>query len=301
MRTTTWENLGTTFTGNEKLISGLPEAMCFKVDKKPMGFMTDANEFQRVNGTSTVVDEFGRAYGPVSDNYGVVDNPTALGALQYIEGMDIVKYGALNNGMQFIIGKLDEVNILGDAFTPYLIFRNSFNGKFPIQAAICPLRIVCQNQFNIAFKEAQNTINIKHTAKAEQKLEQAREILLGTADYLANLKAKAEKYATIKVSEAEVAHIIEDLFPLKDTMSERQAQVIKDKRAAFIAARLANDNANFRNTVWGMINAYTDFITHEQPVRQTKTQSENQFLAVTFDPRIMAKMMEIINARTLIA
>ena len=129
-RTSTWANLGTEYKG-QSLISGIPEEMCFKVEKRPMGYIDNNGSFKVVKGTSTVVNEHGRAYGPVSDNYGIVDNPTALGSLQYIDGFDIKRYGELKNGMPFIIGSLPEVNILGDAFTPYLIFRNSFNGQIP--------------------------------------------------------------------------------------------------------------------------------------------------------------------------
>ena len=89
--------------------------------------------------------------------------------------------------MVYIIGKLPEVDILGDTFTPHVIFRNGFSGKVKISAAICPLRIVCQNQFNFAFQDTQNSVAIRHVQNAGVKLQEAREVLRVSADFMAEL------------------------------------------------------------------------------------------------------------------
>ena len=88
-RTTTWENLGTDFVrGATKTINGVPEQMIFDVEKRPMGYLDNQGNFRQVKGTSTVVDEFGRAYGPVSDNYGIIRNDEALSVIEYIDGFE---------------------------------------------------------------------------------------------------------------------------------------------------------------------------------------------------------------------
>ena len=291
MRTSTFENLGE----NISILSenGIPAKMDFEVSLRPMGYLDDNGAFNRVEGNSTVVDEFGRAYGAVSDNYQPINNAEALGFVSDIDNLELKKFGSLNNGMQFLIGQLPTLDILGDDYTPYLCFRNSFNGRYPIQMAICPLRIVCQNQLNLAFRNAENAFNIRHTVNAKGRLEEAQRIMMGTATYLDELKRRAEKFANTKVTEAEVATIMDELFPIKDNMTDRQKNTINAKRTAFTLARYTDDTANFRGTFWGLLNAYTDFITHEEPVRQTKTQAENHFTAVTFDPRIMARFMQI--------
>lgn len=299
-RTTTWANIGTDVTNSTKIISGIPSDMIFDVRKEPMGYM-DNGDFKRVKGTSTIVDEFGRAYGPVSDNYGIITNEEALSVIEYVDGFEMKKYGALNNGMQFIIGSLGEMNILGDKFTPYLIFRNSFNGRYPLQMAICPLRIVCQNQLNLAFREADNTVNIRHTAKASSRIEEAHRIMLSTNDYLKELNKQAERYATIKLSDADITAIMKELFPITENMTDRQKRTVEDRIAQFNAAKHSADLSNFKGTVWGIIQAYADFTTHQTIQRETKTAEENRFMAVTFDPKMMANFMRIVNARVGIA
>ena len=91
-RTTTWAGIGTDFVqGKTQTINGVPEEMIFDVEKKPMGFITNDGNFQIVKGTSTVVDQFGHAYGPVSDNYGIVNNVDALSVIEYIDGFETKK------------------------------------------------------------------------------------------------------------------------------------------------------------------------------------------------------------------
>ena len=296
-RTTTWANIGTDFTSETKTISGVPESMLFNVEKRPMGYLNNKGEFVVQKGTSTVVDEFGRSYGPVSDNYGIIRNDEALGVIEFIDGFKTEKYGSLtHSGMQFIIGSLGEMNILGDTFTPYLIFRNSFSGHYPLQMAICPLRIVCQNQLNWAFKNTTNTVNIRHTKKAVERIEEAHRIMLSTSDYLKELNKQAEKYATMKLTSADLNYIASSLFPIKDDMTDRQKHTIEDKLACFLKAGQSDDLVNFKGTAWGLIQQYADYLTH-LPQKNTKTGEENKFIAVTFDPRMMAALVDLINQR----
>lgn len=305
MRTTTWENLGTEFIqGSTPTINGVPEDMIFDVERRDLGYMNSNGVFVKEKNTSTIVKVVNgkevESYGSVSDNYGIISNEEALGVVGYIDGFECKKYGSLSNGMQFIIGSLGEMNILGDVFTPYLIFRNSFNGYYPLQMAICPLRIVCQNQLNLAFKEATNTVHIRHTKKAIERVEEAHRIMLSTNEYLTTLNAQAEKYANAKFSPTDIERIIGELFPLTPDMSDRQKETIRDRIVAFRAALMQDDLANFKNTGWGLIQAYADYQTHLEAKRSTKTVAENRFMAVTFNPRLMQALVEMVESRMLV-
>ena len=74
-----------------------------------------------------------------------------------------------------------------------------------------------------------------------------------------------------------------------------QKKTIEDNIANFQRAIREDDNANFRGTAWGMINAYSDFLTHPVVQRETKTMAENNFIAVTFDPRPLMAMLSMVN------
>jgi hypothetical protein len=186
--------------------------------------------------------------------------------------------------MVYIIAKLPEVDILGDAFTPHVIFRNGFSGKYKITAAICPLRIVCQNQFNVAFREAANTVTIRHVGNANAKLEEAREVLKKSADFMVTLNACAETLAGTKLSPWMVDQVLNRLFPIEDleNMNAFKRNRLVTAREAFTTAYNHDDNQNFKGTAWGIVNAYTDYITHLAPSGQVQTRDEGKFMKVTF-------------------
>jgi hypothetical protein len=208
------------------------------------------------------------------------------------------KAGETASGMVYVIGKLPEVSILGDSFIPHVIFRNGFNAKVKITAAICPLRIVCQNQFNFAFKHTQNTIVIRHVQNAERKLAEAREILKMSADYMSELAKMAEKYATIRLDATQLDRLLKQMFPLDgiEEMNAFKRHNLEEQLARFRQAYLAEDNQNFRGTAWGVINAYTDFITHKIPQGKTATKEEGKFVMVTFHPALMNAIFQHMTA-----
>lgn len=50
----------------------------------------------------------------------------------------------------------------------------------------------------------------------------------------------------------------------------------------------------YEGTAWGLINAYTDFITHEPAMGKTGTKVENKFINMTFKPNTTGKIVDFI-------
>ena len=296
MRTNTFTNLGTNTIGATTVEEALRiGGLDYEVQKKPI-YLADGTEIHGYK--STVRNTDNHIYGIVSDKYNVVQNREGFGFINYLkDDIQFEKIGETSGGMIYLIASLEPIRILGDEFKPHLIFRNSHNGRFQLQTTICPLRIVCQNQFNIAFKESPNTITIRHSSQAEVRLKEAFHVLKGTADYMKELNIKAEQWATTKVSNQQINKIIEELFPLNNDMKDFQIQRLEDSKLSFIQAYKTNDNGNFQNTMWGLINAYSDYITHREPTRKTATSEENKFVAVTFDPSLMMNFIQLVNSK----
>lgn len=297
MRTATWANIGNSVSSNTEMIGNIPAEMCFTVHKEPLfAINPTTDERTKINGFSTVInDSTGVAYGPVSDKYTAVDNLEALGAVQYIEDFKALKWGESSRGMQYLIGSLPNVNILGDEFTPHLVFRNSFDGSSNIQMAICPLRIVCQNQISWALKEANNSVNLRHTRNVGEKLAEAQRLICSTDKYMRELNKEAERYANIKLSKNNIDKIISELFPIPKDASDIQKARAQAKIDQFKKAYKCSDNQNFKGTAWGLINAFSDFASHAEIVRKTETAEENRFMTVTFDPRLFVALTNLIN------
>lgn len=298
-RTTTWHALGKDVSECKNVAQVLEKSrLNYEVEKclvyadvgggiqVPYEYRDDTGRYVEIpNRCVTARMSDGHLYDVVSDKYEVVQNCDAFDFVNYMsDDLQFEKAGETDSGMVFIIGKLPEVNILGDSFVPHVIFRNGFSGKIKISAAICPLRMVCQNQFNFAFSGAQNTINIRHTSNASIKLQEAKETLKISADYMAKLSQEAEKYAGIHFNKFQVNRIINELFPMGDAenMNPYKRNRLEAAKAEFINAYNTDDNQNFKGTAWGLINAYTDFMTHKIPVGPSQTKEENKFINVTF-------------------
>lgn len=301
-RPTSWSNIGKDVSQCRNLNHVLTASgLDYEVTKKPVFAQDGGNNptFKPIpNRFVTTRNNDGHMYDVVSDKFQIVQNRDAFDFVNYM-GNDLTfeKAGETSNGMVYIIGKLPEVNILGDAFTPHVIFRNGFSGKVKITAAICPLRIVCQNQFNFAFRNTQNAVTIRHVGNAEAKLQEAREVLKLSANYMAEINAMANQYVGVKLTPDQLEKVVNQMFPMAniESMNSFKRHQLEAARTAFVNAYNADDNGNFRGTAWGLINAYTDYITHKVPMGKSATKEEGKFMTATFHP---AMMNAILNAMT---
>ena len=289
MRTSTWTNIGKDVTACKDMEQVLQmSGLDYTVEKRPIFTYPDIED----DGTRMVIPnrfittrrQDGHTYDVVSDKFEIIQNRDAFDFVKYMgDELLFEKAGETQSGMVFVIGKLPEVDILGDRFTPHVIFRNGFSGKVKITAAICPLRIVCQNQFNFAFKNTANTVQIRHVGNAEAKLEEAKEVLRLSADYMAELNTMAEHFAAMRLDKARMERITDYLFPMPtEDMNPFKRKSLEDARAKFISAHDAEDNRNFRGTAWGMVNAYTDYLTHKEPAGKREDRFEGKFVNTTF-------------------
>lgn len=281
-RTATWNNVGVDVKGAKAIKEVLKIAnLDYIVEKEPVYFKSGEvvpNRFVTVKqGTE-------EAFGIVKSNYEVIQNEEAFSFADYLvpEGLEFLKAGETKaNKLVYIIGVLPSINLLGDEITPHLIIQNSHCGSSLLKATICPLRIVCQNQFNLSFNGSDNNMRIRHTASAKHKIQIASEIMVQNSTYLEKFKKEAFKLAMSKVSKSQEENIINSVFVINEELTNRQMEKILIAREAFKAAYNSNDNQNFKGTKWGLINAYTDYLTHK-PFKDTKNGVENNFLRVTF-------------------
>lgn len=280
MRESSWSNIGTdvsmcTNMDDVLRMSGLD----YEVRKTDL--MTV--DGMPVKGQVALCNDDG-VLGVVSDKFGIVQNREAFQFVDYMgENITYEKAGQTKSGMVYVIAKLQEVAILGDSFIPHVIFRNGFNGRWSIAAAICPLRFVCQNQFSIAFGNSSNTVTVRHTMDVHGRLEEAKEVLHKSADYMMHLNELAERLSLKKMGHQEVLKVANTLFPVGEDSGPRAIAIAERNREALFAAYNAPDNANYTGTAWGLVNAYADYMTHREPGGRKETRNENKFMKLSFD------------------
>lgn len=294
-RTATWENVGTNVSKQTSVDEILEQAnLDYTVVKEPVYLQDGILVPSRI---ATVKKETREPIGLVSSRYEVYQNADAFKFLEEIPDIEFIRAGETYNGMVYIIGKLPSLTILNDTFTPYVIFQTSHNGWFSLRATICPLRIVCQNQFAMSFKNMQNTISIRHSSRIDSNIVAAQQLLKDTATYMQGFTNTAEELALLRITDTDRNKIIDAFFDSTKAITDRQKEALDVKKSSLNLCYNDDDNANFRGTAWGVVNAFTDYETHRTR-KQTERSAETTFSQVTFDPTALTKLLSIIKSTT---
>ena len=267
-RTAAWNGIGTEFRTKSLHDAFKAYDLDYRVHAVPVsGISEDGSTLQVPRCLLTYRTDTNQPFGIVSEKYPIIQNQEALGFIEAIigdSGMELVRGGHTSWGSYYMIGELPEVQILEDTIRPHLIFQSSHDGSVPLKATICMLRMICQNQFAHSFKESPATIRVLHKGNTEEKLKTAATTLLGVREYISTYGQKAEEYAGKKVTAKMLNKIIEGYFKSPDDATPRVEERIVQQRESFQSAYQELDNGNLRGTLWGVINAYTDYSTHRQ-------------------------------------
>ena len=230
-------------------------------------------------------------YNIAKKSYTICQNADAFSMVNMLkEDVNIVRAGETESGMIYMIGELPEISVLGDAFKPHLIIQNSHTADFALKTAIVPLRVVCQNQYSVAFKEAKNTQTIRHTSSINSAILEANIALESAYNYLKVFGHKAEELSMKKVN---ANSLINKMFEVPPEATARSADRIEANKQEFLNIYNNDDNGNFRGTAWGLLNAATDYETHKS---STRSSDENKFVATIAYPEFTRRVMSLINA-----
>lgn len=277
IRTATWGSIGhdiyTASTVEEALrLSHLD----YNVEKVPV-FLENGTPIPGAFATKRTDTD--QTFGVVGKGFEVIQNVEALDFINPLleQGMTFLKAGETSK-IVYLIGQLPAIEVLGDKVVPHVIFQNSHNGSSTLKATIAPLRIVCQNQFNITFRKAANQINIRHTKSIKDRLHTAQQVLIANTEYLTEFQKLAIQMAGEKVTPKAVESWMDQVLDINPAALTKKDE---EKKEALMAAYKADDNANFLGTQWGLVNAYADYITHRPLQRETETAKANRFVKTT--------------------
>lgn len=221
--------------------------------------------------------------GVVSDRYQVVQNEEAFAFTDELlgEGVEYETAGSLQGGRKtFILAKLPQRFIIaGDEITPYFVIMNSHDGSCAIKAAMTPVRVVCQNTLNLAFRTAKRTWTTKHTSNIMERIDDAKTTLQFAERYMGELGRGVDELIHKRLTDKKVMEYMSEFFTVTEDMTAAQRKnnltMLNDmKRRYFDAPDLQEVGKNG----YRFVNAVSDFATHAEPIRKTKNYKENLFL-----------------------
>lgn len=251
------------------------------------------------NYKANVRSSDGQVLGIVGDRYKVIQNSEAFSFTDDIIGGD-VRYetaGSLNGGKKiWLLAKLPETEIAGDKTEPFMCFSNTHDGSGAIRVCMTPVRVVCSNTLNLALDGAKRAWSVRHTGDLQSKMHEARICLQMANAYMGELAKEADRLANTTVSRAQLDQILEELFPVDESSSQREKENVKKLKDEFMVCYFAPDILKFRGTAWGAVNAMSDMISHNAPRRKTANYRENNWGRIMDGHILMDKICEKVRA-----
>lgn len=223
--------------------------------------------------------------GIVSDRYQIVQNEEAFAFTDELlvlgGGVRYETAGALQGGRRtFMLARLPQRFIIaGDEIVPYFVIMNSHDAGSSIKAAMTPVRVVCQNTLNLAFRTAKRTWMTKHTSNIMERIDDARITLQFAEQYMKEMGKGVDELVHKRLTDKKVMEYMSEFFPVTEDMTASQKKnnlaLLNDMKARYFDAP---DLRGMGKNGYRFVNAVSDFATHAAPIRMTKNYRENLFL-----------------------
>lgn len=187
--------------------------------------------------------------------------------------------GVINKGERaWILAKMpDHIRVGKDDITEnYVLISNGFNGTTAVQAAITPIRTVCENTLNMALNSAKQKISIAHTPNIDKAIEKAAEMLGIFNQYNKEMEEVYNQMARKMVSVDDVSLFLETLIPKKEeTTAKTKGDEYKEDILKFFETGVGQDIKTANGTVYGLVNAVTGFTSHVKEYTSGEAKMKN--------------------------
>jgi phage/plasmid-like protein (TIGR03299 family) len=202
-----------------------------------------------------------------------------------------VVFGSLTVPREMVL----DPNGANDKTQLYLIVWTSHDGSVAVQAAITPVRVVCQNTLNLAMKQSKQSFKIRHTQSADGKIQIARETLGLTFGYFDEFEKQAQELFKQEITDKQFHDIIRAVYPKPAEDASKLAKTKWENKVILLDDLYFNSptNANIKGTKWGAFNALTERLDYFRTTRGNSSDSK-WASASGFDPIITAEKNKIL-------
>lgn len=215
--------------------------------------------------------------GVVGRDYHVIQNVDAFSFFDGIlGGKDGILYetaGVLGKGERiFITAKLPDYIKVGksDLIEQFLFLTTSHDGFGSITASFTPIRICCQNTLNAALRKQGNSIKIRHTASAYDKLKEAHKLLGITNQLSKEMEEIFNHWAKVKITDKQVKKLVQmAMAPNRETLDNLQKgrqdefssvfNNMVDKVLEYSATNPTQQMETTKGTLFGTYNSVTGY------------------------------------------
>lgn len=225
-------------------------------------------------------------YGIVSDNRYFLSSHKDVLSIAYdvVKDAPVETMGLLYDGREmFLLLKLPEFKVVGDALRPYLLLVNPLDGRKAIRARYCCTRVVCDNTKNIALGEkTEYKIALRHGKNHQEKLRAwLANAWLSKDEAIIFMTEFYTKLYDTPMSNNQRLKILEKVYPNPDEIDEKASD---SELAAYIAgkdkAREDRQNvltilsksptltSDMRGNAYGLLESIVEYEDYSRPYRR---------------------------------
>jgi len=175
----------------------------------------------------------------------------------------------------------------------YLIVWTSHDGSVAVQAAVTPVRVVCQNTLNLAMAHAKQSFKIRHTQSVDGRIAVARETLGLALGYFDEFEKEAQALYSQTITDAEFSKLIQTIYPKPPQDAAKVALTKWENKVVLLDELYHNSptNATIKGTKWGAFNAITERLDY---YRSSRGNAETLMAGASgFDPILTAEKNKI--------
>ena len=268
-----WQSSADALAAAEMDFDVRQEQLFWNLDLDGIIYQQDAPMFGNVRCTDD------KLLGCVTPQYHILQNHDAFALLDpFLENGVITHAGMTQDGLCFMVAEVNTTTIGGEEYQVNLMCTNSFNAKYPCQIIMTPVRIICQNMYRGLIKD--RIFLAKHTMTAGDRLKQIASsdavdrTLVAFTEIINNSQAK-------KLTLKQVQNLVALMFPYPKPGEREETFKLKadEQREKFMDVYYnAPDNQDHHGTAFGFVNAYMDYLSHRDPVRNTSVAWDDRRL-----------------------
>lgn len=251
------------------------------VEKQPI-FDKRGKELSVLGTFRSDTDEY---LGTVGSNYQIVQNDELFRMPEQLvkSGLDIKFAGAgeFDGGesvyVKYKLPYTIDVAKIGDIVDTFLMIKTKHDGRGSVITKLYLERLVCTN--GLTTKEGQMVSYVRHSASAQEKLEEIKKVILRSGQDVEVFGNLANTLAKVNLTMDDTRTMLEKVYYVDDTHNLYTNTQRQDKARAVLAIFEANDNDEFkkqRGTAWAFFNAFTNYTDHRTNYRISGNETSEQ-------------------------
>jgi phage/plasmid-like protein (TIGR03299 family) len=215
--------------------------------------------------------------GIVGERYVVVQNEDCFGFFDSVIDKNEAIYesaGALGKGERvWILAKLpDQITLKNDPIDKYILLATSHDGSLNLTAKLVATRVVCQNTLRAALREDGESIRIRHTSTAQDRIAMAAAVM-----GLANKKFEETQkmYGAlmgIKFNALMLDYYLICCMPSSGDNPTRASHMRDEVRELIEGKGIGSMLESAKGTAWGLYNGITEYVSRGTGVKENTSK-----------------------------